>query len=554
MKSQLFVAAESGNISKFRSALLDGHDINERDENGMTPLMVACKFGNTELVKFMTKKGAELDLVDENGGTAALYARISNKPELINLFQDSEGSYQTESNPSIQEGFQKLFNNILPVITELHPIVKKYSDKQKDALFNDLINIILLLRHKDTPTLYDGYCLGLFILSFADNQSLSQVTDKINSMTIQQKMDYAKEALGWTANYDYNNRSITKANFELEGTKIIGKLEADKFSKAFYSFAQSLLSQNEVTENAQSAMNFLNKYLFREKAISAEKDKASEKSVDRLESILSQLDQLVGMDNIKNDVYSLINIIKANKRRQQEGLPVQSVSLHSVFIGPPGTGKTTIARILSEIYYTLEILPDKNFVETDRSGLVAGYVGQTAIKTDNLITQALNGVLFIDEAYALKRRDSNDEYGQEAIDILLKRMEDFRDKLIIIVAGYEDEMSVFINSNPGLKSRFNRYFYFKDFNSDELTEIYKRLADKSGYFLKENALIKVKRVLDYQYSKRDNKFGNARLVRNLFEKTFERQANRTASIENYTREILTTIEDIDIPDEYIALN
>lgn len=184
--------------------------------------------------------------------------------------------------------------------------------------------------------------------------------------------------------------------------------------------------------------------------------------------------------------------------------------------------------------------------------MVAGYVGQTAIKTDNIINQALNGILFIDEAYTLKRGESDNDYGQEAIDILLKRMEDNRDNLIVIVAGYEKEMAHFINSNPGLKSRFNRYFYFNDYTALELTEIYKRMAVKSGFVFSEKTLNRITELFEILCSKKDDKFGNARLARNIFEKTFEKHANRTATIAPITREILTTIEPIDIPfDEFV---
>ena len=267
--------------------------------------------------------------------------------------------------------------------------------------------------------------------------------------------------------------------------------------------------------------------------------------------MLEELNSLIGMDNIKNDIHSLINLINFNKLRKEQGLPEEKLSLHSVFFGPPGTGKTTIARILANIYQALEILPGNNFVETDRSGLVAGYVGQTALKTDEIIKSALNGILFIDEAYSLANSNSDNDYGHEAIEILLKRMEDYRDKLIVIVAGYENEMGQFINSNPGLKSRFNRFFYFKDFEPSELTEIYKRMAEKDGFYIKTEVLDKVKEIFTILYSKRDSQFGNARLVRNIFEKTYENHANRTVLIKPITKEILTTIEKDDIPYEEI---
>ena len=277
-----------------------------------------------------------------------------------------------------------------------------------------------------------------------------------------------------------------------------------------------------------------------------------EKSPEDLEKLLqdalAELHQLVGMDNIKEEIGTLTNFLKVQKIRQDRNLPQTPVSLHAVFGGPPGTGKTTVARLTGRIYQGLGFLKKGHLVETDRSGLVAGYIGQTAKKVDDLVQSALDGVLFIDEAYALVPRDSGGrDFGQEAIDTLLKRMEDYRDRLVVIVAGYTDEMETFIESNPGLKSRFSRYFFFNDYLPEELLAIYDKMATKSHFKLTTEANQQLLGVFEELYDSRDRTFGNGRLVRNLFEKTLENQANRLAVMSNLTDEGLTTLVLDDIP-------
>ncbi|PSB15447.1 AAA family ATPase [Phormidesmis priestleyi ULC007] len=255
------------------------------------------------------------------------------------------------------------------------------------------------------------------------------------------------------------------------------------------------------------------------------------------------------MSNIKEEVKTLTNFLKVQKIRSQRGLAKTTVSLHAVFCGPPGTGKTTVARLMGRIYHGLGFLSQGHLVETDRSGMVAGYVGQTAKQVDDLVKSALNGVLFIDEAYALVPGESGRDFGQEAIDVLLKRMEDHRDRLVVIVAGYTDEMTTFIESNPGLESRFNRYFYFNHYKPEELLAIFEKMASKSHFKLAPGAGEKLQKLFADLYENRDKTFGNARLVRNLFEKSLERQANRLAVLSSLSDELLTTLLAEDIPDE-----
>lgn len=245
---------------------------------------------------------------------------------------------------------------------------------------------------------------------------------------------------------------------------------------------------------------------------------------------IAELDGLIGLDSVKQEVRTMSNFIKVQLSRQQQGLKATQVSYHCIFTGNPGTGKTTVARILAGIYNDLGVLKKGHLVETDRSGLVAEFVGQTAVKTNKVIDSALDGVLFIDEAYSLVTGSSND-YGNEAIATLLKRMEDDRDRLIVILAGYGNEMKQFIDSNPGLQSRFNRYIHFPDYNVDELQQIFSRYAKKNDYEVTPNAQEKLKSLLENAVTNKDKNFGNGRFVRNLFEKSLERQANRLSNIE-----------------------
>lgn len=266
---------------------------------------------------------------------------------------------------------------------------------------------------------------------------------------------------------------------------------------------------------------------------------------ESLDEVLNELNSLIGLDKVKDEINTLINFIKVQKAREQAGLKSSSLSYHIVFTGNPGTGKTTVARIVAKIYKHLGILTEGQLVETDRSGLVAEYIGQTAVKVNKTVNSALNGILFIDEAYSLIG-ENKDDFGKEAVATLIKRMEDDRDKLVLVLAGYTKEMSDFIDTNPGFKSRFNRYISFPDYTPDELFEIFESSCKKLDYRLTQDAKAKLKSVFENAYSTRDKSFGNGRFVRNVFEKALEQQANRIAKESNLTKEILTTIKVEDI--------
>lgn len=268
-----------------------------------------------------------------------------------------------------------------------------------------------------------------------------------------------------------------------------------------------------------------------------------------LDELIAELEALVGMEKVKAQVKTFINLVKVAKEREAKGLPVQPVVLHSVFYGPPGTGKTTVARLLGKIYKAIGLLKKGQLVETDRAGLVAGYVGQTASKVAEMVEKATDGILFIDEAYTLSPPGADGkDFGQEAIDTLLKRMEDMRDKLAVIVAGYPDEMERFIESNPGLRSRFSRYYLFDDFTPDELMLILDGFLKKTEHKMTKKAREAFRSQVETLHAARDRTFGNARTVRNMLEKVLEKQADRlaTSGVE-LTREALCEVIIEDIP-------
>lgn len=280
--------------------------------------------------------------------------------------------------------------------------------------------------------------------------------------------------------------------------------------------------------------------LYIDKAVLAETEQQN-----TLNKQLAELNTLIGLDNVKEEIKSLINLIKVRKLREEYNMPLTNISYHMVYTGNPGTGKTTVARLVAKIYKELGILSEGNLVETDRSGLVAGYVGQTALKVKEVVEQAIGGVLFIDEAYALASGIGTSDFGGEAIDTLVKLMEDNRDNLVVIVAGYREEMNRFLKSNTGLISRFNRFIDFKDYTVKELILILESMANEAGLKMEAEAVKAVFKKLTLIEEEKKIMFGNARGIRNIFEKIMVNQANRLMTYEKPTKEQLTVITVLD---------
>lgn len=550
-------------------------------------LIVTNQSGSTSLIQRKLSLGYNraCRLMDQLEAAGIVGPAKGSKPRMVliadvitleNKLQELKNSTKKSTNtdapaPSTSEEIISIrtFSEIESVAKSL----KSYIDSiEKDARIqmifagsdmnvNSTLNIFLL---KDIVSAYKE--LGhSFMLNTLEGQCLAIVEMKLGGIPVEYKAFYSMMTTDSPKYTEFKEATIRRLknidasslNLGEKGYNIMNLVAHDRelqkrFLNLLYRYMSLVIKIDNVISDKETA--WLNNITQERTAInnSAKQEEKTEKKEEQAVVVpaetkdpIAELNNLIGLASVKTEINNLSNLVKIQKMRESRGMKTSNVSYHCVFTGNPGTGKTTVARIVAEIYKQLGVLKKGHLVETDRSGLVAEYVGQTAPKTNAIIDSALDGVLFIDEAYSLVQGGQSD-YGKEAIATLLKRMEDDRDRLVVILAGYSKEMGYFINSNSGLQSRFNRYIDFPDYSSDELLQIFKFITKNNDCVASDEAFARVKEYVEKAIEHKDQNFGNARFIRNLFEKIITQQANRLTLEPNITNEMLSRIEEDDV--------
>ena len=462
---------------------------------------------------------------------------IDNQFESTNTIINPTFVFQLKSDAYKLLQFCKELNQDQFFVQHINNLVGEANDKNvwikaEHFLLSDLV-YILKNKSLDKKQLF-AFAYYYDVLRneiFADEKAISTLNKIIQSENFSQNI----------AQLQNHSKIGNQEKYILNSLNSLNHSKKDTAQKLIEKSIENILGQSATTE-IQKMLQETIKEEPKNPAISYPPNE------DSLEKVMAELNGMIGLENIKKDISELINLLEIQKKRSGQGLPNIDIALHTVFLGPPGTGKTSVARLLSRIFKILGFLSKGQLYETDREGLVAGYVGQTAIKVDKVTNDSLGGVLFIDEAYSLTQNTLGNDYGSEAINTILKRMEDNRDDLAVVVAGYTEPMQIFVESNPGLRSRFNRYFHFEHFKPQELFQIFESLCKKTDFVLTDDAIEKLQETFELLYDKKDEGFGNARVVRNLFEKCVQNQANRVIKIQTITKDVLRALTEEDIPE------
>ncbi|MCQ2537130.1 MAG: AAA family ATPase [Lachnospiraceae bacterium] len=470
----------------------------------------------------------------------------------IASLSDTADELIKESNEKELTEEAERFQKNPPILFQLLSLRDMEKGSGYAALFFDaLVNIMLSLSYLDNHRQKEATkYLGIYF----DKVSVFLANEKNKGQSVDSKYIFKKLCYGdlissaesiEESNGDFEEYKIRHLNYSKESLKPVASAEVfedyrERRGKRLSEHVISPITKNEYVKPEITEVD-------PKKKVQADKEEQIIGQIhdDKLNELLEELNSLVGLSDVKTEIRSLINLIKVRKMRAQYKLPEIEMSYHMVFTGSPGTGKTTVARIVGQVYRELGILSKGTVTETDRSGLVAGYVGQTALKVKDVVEESLGGVLFIDEAYALNSSSGND-FGKEALDTLVKLMEDHRNDLVVIVAGYTEEMKEFLKANTGLVSRFNRFITFPDYSDEELCEIFKGMADKNGFVCDEGVRTALFEYLGCMTEKEKGEFGNARGIRNLFEAMLVNQANRVVMEEVFSMEELTRLKIEDI--------
>lgn len=453
-----------------------------------------------------------------------------------------------------------LSEEICEKLTEIN--VGNVSSQNKsvgDIFKNDLIDFGIFLADADKTI--DDAELGLIrdFLGFKGNQSNLEARKKFDHIndqfadTVPQSIKYAVLAdAGHKLNpdpYKGQKAMIFYDTFKLFGQTMLALSPREASDVTVYRFTLYIdMLEKFIRELAVWYAG--NQKLYKPLEVKQEDPLTEEDKAAKLEELLKKFNALIGLEGVKHQVNSLVNLIKVQKMREANGMKVTDVTKHMVFMGNPGTGKTTVARMLAEIYHYLGVLKKGQLVEVDRSGLVRGYIGQTATRVQEVVDEALGGILFIDEAYTLTVNKGEGDFGQEAVDTILKAMEDHRNDLIVIVAGYTDLMDQFLESNPGLRSRFSNFIIFEDYTAEELYGILEQNLNGQDYCLSEEAKAKAKEMIQYRVDHKPDNFANARDIRNYMEHAISNHACRIVNdpTAKTDKKILSTIEVADLPE------